>query len=163
MSYASLQLALGRRALRYTGNATAALLMACPRHTAWAGSVKECLLMNNSALVAVTLCLAAAGAQARDVYWSVGINAPLHPGVSVGTVISNAPVYRPAPVIYSEPVYYPAPVYVRPAPVVYVPQPVYRPQRVIYQPVWVHPRHKHPKWKHHQRHHRDGRDDDRDD
>lgn len=129
--------------------------------------------MNKSALVAATLVLAAAGAQARDVYWSVGINAPLQPGVSVGTVISNAPLYRPAPVIYSEPayyqepMYYPEPVYVRPAPVfyvpqrVYVPQPVYRPQRVIYQPVWVQPGHK--KWKYKHRQHRDWRDDDHDD
>ena len=111
--------------------------------------------MNKSALVAATLVLAAAGAQARDVYWSVGINAPLQPGVSVGTVISNAPLYRPAPVIYSEPayyqepMYYPEPVYVRPAPVFYVPQRVYVPQPVAYAPVWV--RHGHRKWRQEQR------------
>ena len=120
--------------------------------------------MNKSALLAATLVLAASGAHARDVYWSVGINAPLHPGVSVGTVISNAPVYRPAPVFYSEPVYYyPAPVYVRPAPVVYMPQPVYRPQRVTDQPVWVQPGHMKAKWKYKHRQHRDWRHDDHDD
>lgn len=99
--------------------------------------------MNKSALLAVTLVLAAAGAQARDVYWSVGINAPLQPGVSFGTVISNAPVYQAAPVFYSEPVYapapmyLPAPVYVRPAPVVYWPQPYYAPQRAVYSDRWA--------------------------
>ena len=67
--------------------------------------------------------LAAGAAQARDVYWSVGINAPVA-GVGVGTVISNAPpvryyappavVYQPAPVLYAPP---PPPVrYYRPAP-----------------------------------------------
>ena len=106
--------------------------------------------MNNSALVAATLVLAAAGAQARDVYWSVGINAPLQPGFSVGTVISNAPVYRPAPVIYSEPVYYAEPVYVLPAPVLYVPQRMYVPQPQGYAPVWA--RHGHRQWRHEQRH-----------
>jgi hypothetical protein len=139
-----------RRARRAsTAPPLAALFAASPRLFAGAATAKESLVMNKSALVAATLCLAAAGAQARDVYWSVGINAPLHPGVSVGTVISNAPVYRPTPIFYSEPVYYPEPVYVRPAPVVYVPQPVYLPQRVVYAPVWVPHGHRH--WRHGQR------------
>ncbi len=105
-----------------------------------------------SALIAAALVLAAAGAQARDVYWSVGINAPLQPGVSIGTVISNAPAYRPAPVyyapapvyypaapvLYAEEVYYrPAPVLLRPAPIVYLPQPHYAPRRVVYANGWA--------------------------
>jgi len=102
-------------------------------------------MFHRTALIAATLVLAGAGAQARDVYWSIGINAPLQPGVSVGTTISNAPVYQaapvyayypPAPVVYAEPVYLPAPVYVRPAPVVYLPQPYYVPQRVVYAQGW---------------------------
>lgn len=101
-----------------------------------------------SALIAFGIALAAAGAQARDVTWSIGINAPLHPGVSIGTVISNAPVYRPAPVVYAEPVYVPAPVYVRHAPVVYMPQPVYAPQRVVYVPARVARGHGHGHWRH---------------
>ena len=109
-------------------------------------------MITKSALIAATLVVAAAGAQARDVYWSVGINAPLQPGVTIGTVISNAPAYRPAPVyyepaqiyypaapvVYAEPVYYrPAPVFVRPAPVVYLPRPYYAPRRVVYAQGWA--------------------------
>lgn len=116
-------------------------------------------MITKSALIAATLVVAAAGAQARDVYWSVGINAPLQPGVTIGTVISNAPAYRPAPVYYepapvyyapapayypsapvayAEPVYYrPAPVFVRPAPVVYLPRPYYAPRRVVYAQGWA--------------------------
>lgn len=66
-----------------------------------------------------TLAVLAAGAawlavpgtaEARDVYWSVGVGGP---GVSVG--VGNVPVYQ-APV-YQAPVYVqPAPVYVQPAP-----------------------------------------------
>ncbi len=112
-----------------------------------------------SALIAAAIVVSAAGAQARDVTWSIGINAPLHSGVSIGTVISNAPVYRPAPVIYAEPVYLPAPVIVRHAPVVYMPQPVYAPQRVVYVPqrvVYVPARvakgQGHGHWRHKHRH-----------
>jgi hypothetical protein len=114
-------------------------------------------MITKSALVASALVLAAAGAQARDVYWSVGINAPLQPGVSVGTVISNAPVYQaapvyyqPAPVVYAEPAYVPAPVYVRPAPVVYLPQPYYAPRRVIYSPGWAPAHRGYNHWRHEQ-------------
>lgn len=104
-------------------------------------------MFRKTVLVAATLVLAAAGAQARDVYWSIGINAPLQPGVSIGTTISNAPVYQaapayayypPAPIVYADPVYLPAPVYVRPAPVMYLPQPYYVPQRVVYAQGWSH-------------------------
>ena len=95
-------------------------------------------MITKSALAATALVLAAAGAQARDVYWSVGINAPIQPGVSVGTVFSNAPVYQLAPVFYQ-----PAPVYYQPAPVVYLPQPYYAPRRVVYGTGWYAPRHGH--------------------
>ena len=74
--------------------------------------------------------LAAAGsAAARDVYWSIGIQAPIHPAGSIGTVVSNAPVWAPAPVWVVD-----APVYVAPPPVVYVPRPVYVAPRVVYRP-----------------------------
>lgn len=79
--------------------------------------------------------LAPVAAQAGNVYWSIGINAP-----PIGTVISNAPVYapvysQPAPVYYPAPVVYPAPVYVRPAPVVVAPSYVVGGwQRVEYRP-----------------------------
>jgi len=101
-----------------------------------------------SALVATTLVLAAAGAQAHgSTYWSIGINAPLQPGVSIGTVFSNAPIYPSAPayypsapVVYAEPAYYPpAPVYVRSAPVIYLSQPYYTPYRGVYATGWAAP------------------------
>lgn len=79
---------------------------------------------------AVALATLATGAQARDVYWSVGIDAA--PGVSIGLAntrpvhVAPAPVYvAPAPVyVHPAPVYYAEPVYVRPAPVYYA-APVY--------------------------------------
>lgn len=75
-----------------------------------------------SLLMAGVLC--AGAAQARDVYWSVGINAPVA-GVGVGTVISNAPSYGYQAPYVAVPAY---PVY-QPAPVIYAPPPVryYRP------------------------------------
>ena len=100
-------------------------------------------MKSKSALIAAAIVLSATAAQARDVTWSIGIQAPLHPGVSIGTVISNAPVYRPAPVVYAEPVYLPAPVYARPATVVYMPRPVYAPRQVVYVPEWKHKGHRH--------------------
>ena len=119
-------------------------------------------MIKKSALVAATLVLAAAGAQASGVYWSIGINAPIQPGVSIGTVFSNAPVYQaapayypPAPVVYAEPAYHPsapavyvepvyyppAPVFVRQAPVVYLPQLYYTPRRAVYATGWAPSRH----------------------
>ena len=72
-------------------------------------------------LAVAALGLAAAGgAQARDVYWSVGIDAA--PGVSVGVgnsrpvIVQPAPVYVPPPVIYAPP---PQVVYAPPPQVVY--------------------------------------------
>jgi hypothetical protein len=105
--------------------------------------------------VGTVAALAAGPAYAGNVHWSVDIQAPIAPGVSVGTVITDrpyapvvvapAPVYLPAP-----PVYLPAPppVYV-PAPVVY-PRPVYAP-RAVYAPVWANGR-----WAYPHHHHRYG-------
>lgn len=64
-------------------------------------------------------------AQARDVYWSVGINSP---GVSVG-VAPSAPYYS-----YGQPVYVapPPPVYVQPRGIYYAPPPAYVAPRPIY-------------------------------
>jgi hypothetical protein len=91
------------------------------------------------ALVALAGALGAGAAHAGDVHWSIGVNLPVHPNVSVG--VSSAP-----PVVYEAPrVYYPR--VVAPAPrVVYVPQPVYvqRPVPVYGPPVYVHDRwHRH--------------------
>lgn len=102
---------------------------------------------------------AAGAAQAGNVQWSVGINLP-----PIGTVISNGPVYAPAPVYYR-----PAPVYYEPAPVYYAPPPrvVYRPAPVVYRPVpvvyegWVPPGHRgHGRGWERRGHHRHGGHDD---
>ncbi|MFN6995165.1 MAG: hypothetical protein ACK4PH_13290 [Aquincola tertiaricarbonis] len=89
--------------------------------------------------------LAAGAAQARDVYWSVGINAPVA-GVGVGTVISNAPHYgyHAAPPAYVQvpayPVYQPAPVVYAPVPVVRY-RPVPPPHYVVVPQGYGHPYH----------------------
>lgn len=124
------------------------------------------------ATAAVAAALCAGTARAGDVQWSIGIQAPLGNGASIGTVFSNgvfvpvvaAPqvVYAPAPVVvapvYSPRVVYapPPPVYVEPAPV-YAPLPVYAPRRVVVAPVWVAgrwvwPRHAHAGWDGHRDH-----------
>ena len=126
------------------------------------------------AVLALVGSLAAAGAQAREVYWSVGIQAPLHSGVTLGTVFSNAPVYRASPVYYEEPVYRESPVHYEervylPAPIIYLPprvyapapaypvyweppmyqqRPSYAPRRVVYAPAWVPPGHAKRHWRH---------------
>jgi hypothetical protein len=93
-------------------------------------------------LVLVSLALAgtlAAGAAraGSNVQWSIGINAPLAPGVAIGTVVSSGPGYYPQPV-YAAPapvVYAPAPVYVAPRPIYLPARPVvYVPQRAYLQP-----------------------------
>ncbi|HSB99978.1 MAG TPA: hypothetical protein VLE45_08690 [Burkholderiaceae bacterium] len=93
--------------------------------------------------VGTLAALAAGPAHATNVAWSVGIQAPIGPGVSVGTVITNgipvvaAPVYVPPPVVMPAPVYappvYAPPVYAQP---VYA-QPVFVPRVVYGPPVWV--------------------------
>jgi hypothetical protein len=84
----------------------------------------------HKALAVAALGLAAAGgAQARDVYWSVGVHAS--PGVVVGVgnhrpvVVQPAPVYAVPPVIYAPP------------PVVYTPPPVVYPSGYLAGPVIV--------------------------
>lgn len=87
------------------------------------------------ASAALAAGMAAAGnAAARDVYWSIGIQAPIYPAGSIGTVVSNAPVVAPAPVWVVD-----APVYVAPPPVVYVPRAVYVQPRVVYRPAYPAP------------------------
>ena len=124
------------------------------------------------AAAALTTAMFAGAAHAGDVNWSIGIHAPIGPGATIGTVISNrhvAPVvvtppvvYAPAPVVYTPPrvVYAPPPRVVVPAPVVHAP-PVYVPRRVVMAPVWLHGRWVYPDA--HRRHHadRDGWRDDR--
>ncbi len=89
-----------------------------------------------AAALALAGALAAGAANAgSDVHWSIGVNLPVYPNVSVG-VSSAPPVYGPR---YG----YHAPVVVAP-PVVYVPQPVYRRPVPVYcraglraePPVW---------------------------
>jgi hypothetical protein len=103
------------------------------------------------AVAALSAVLFAGVAHAGQVSWSVGIQAPIGPGASIGTVFSNYPampvvvapapvVYAPAPVVYTPP---PQVVYA-PAPVVYAPAPVYVPRRVVAGPVWVGGRWVHP-------------------
>jgi hypothetical protein len=88
---------------------------------------------------AAALAVAAVSVPAQaGVSWSVGINAPIAPGVQVGTVINGGHphYYRPAPVIYAPaPVYMPPPVVYAPPPPVYVAPVVYAPR-----PVYVAPR-----------------------
>lgn len=73
-------------------------------------------LIRSISLVGLAMLGAAGAAQARDIYWSVGIHAA--PGVVLGA--SNA-----------------RPVLVAPAPVYLAPQPVYvQPPRVYYRPVY---------------------------
>ncbi len=110
-------------------------------------------IVARTALIAGTLAaLAAAPAHASNVSWSVGIQAPIAPGVAVGTVISNGGYGVVGAVVAPPPVYVPAPVYA-PAPV-YPPAVVYGPAvvapRVVYgPPVWVGGR-----WVRHRWHHR---------
>lgn len=111
----------------------------------------------SAAPVAALLTAAAFSAPAQaGVSWSIGIDAPIAPGVHVGTVIGGGGHshhhhrhYRPAPVVYAPPVYVAPPVYA-PAPVVYAPRPVYYAPRpvayrppVIVRPAYVHHHHHH--------------------
>ena len=127
------------------------------------------------ALASTAALLCAGAAHAHGVTWSIGINAP-----GIGTVISNAPVYVPAPVYYEEPapVVYEQPrvVYQQPQVVYQQPQVVFRPVPRIYTPVpvvyergpaqWVPPGHRR-EWdrdwnRDGRRWHHEGRDDRRD-
>lgn len=119
-------------------------------------------LVSSAPIAALLVAAAAFSAPAQaGVSWSIGINAPIAPGVHVGTVIgAGGPVhrhhrhYRPAPVVYAPPVYVAPPVYA-PAPVVYAPPAVryYAPRPVVYRPpVIVRPPHVHHR-HHHRPHH----------
>ncbi|MCG3189970.1 MAG: hypothetical protein LKCHEGNO_02521 [Burkholderiaceae bacterium] len=104
-------------------------------------------IVARAALAAGTLAaLAAAPAHAGNVGWSVAIQAPIAPGVAVGTVISNAGVVGAVvtPPVYVPPVYAPPPAYA--PPVAYAP-PLLVP-RVVYGPVWVGGRWEHRRWHH---------------
>ncbi len=101
------------------------------------------------ALTAGAGLLSSGVAVAGDVYWSVGISAPV-----VGAVVSNAPPprhgYYPAPV-YGPPVVYAPPVYVAPQPIYYAPVVVHKPHH-----------HRHRGWdrhhgKRHSGHHHHGK------
>jgi len=107
--------------------------------------------------------LAATTAHAASVHWSIGIQAPIAPGVAVGTVITNghgfpvvAPVFAPHAVVVPAPVVYAPSIYAPPA---YAPAgypaplygpPIYAPRVVVGPPVWVGgrwargPVHRHP-------------------
>jgi hypothetical protein len=115
------------------------------------GNAKETCMkrwLTGVVMAAGTSMFAAAPAHAGgNVFWSIGIHAPLDPyGATIGTTISNAPYWhRPAPV-YVQPapiVVPPAPVYYRPGPIVVKPYPVYQPYPRHYhaRPVVVHPGH----------------------
>ncbi len=129
-------------------------------------------LMMGVSLAAAGLAMSNTAHARGDVYWSVGVDAPVMVGGNVHTEFSNAPQVR-----YVQP----QPVIVAPAPVVIQqPQPVYVqrpwcPPRVVYapQPVvvvdrypqyggggwrfphggWRHERWEHERHDHHHRHH----------
>lgn len=96
---------------------------------------------------AALLALAGGSAQARDVHWSVGIQAA--PGITVGIGNSRPVYYAPAPVYVA-----PAPVYYAPPPVVYTaPRYYVQPAPVYYGPPVRHGhRHKHRHGRHGHRH-----------
>jgi hypothetical protein len=126
-------------------------------HTDPAGVNEEPTMNLRKPLIAATLALAgtlAAGtAQAGDVQWSIGVNLPVHPHVSVGVFSAPPVVYRPVPVYGPAVVYAPAPR------VVYAPAPVYARRAPVYvhDQRWGHGR----KHKHHRNDRRDRHDHDR--
>lgn len=81
------------------------------------------------AAAAIVTALGAGAAHAGDVHWTIGINAPLGHGGSIGTVFSNG---RAAPVIVAA-----APLFYEPTPVVLPAHPVYRPRFVVAPPPYV--------------------------
>lgn len=103
-------------------------------------------LMRTVFLAGLALLGMAGAAQARDVYWSVGVDAA--PGVSVGVSNHRPVVVAPAPIYVA-----PAPVYVPPPRVYY--QPVYQPVYVQPAPVYYYGPPGHRKhWHKHKHHHR---------
>jgi hypothetical protein len=115
-----------------------------------------------AATLAIAGLLAAGAAHAGDVHWSIGVNLPVHPNVSIGVHSAPPVILRPVPV-YGPPVVY-AP---RPR-VIYAPAPVFVERAPVYvnDPRWGRA-HKHPH-KHYRGDRRgndrwDRRDDRRDD
>jgi hypothetical protein len=114
-------------------------------------------MSKKSAFIAAALLavgLASTSAHAKDVYWSVGVNAPLDGVGHIGTVVSNYP--SRGPVVVQSPDYYPVyqPVYqqpvrvYRPAPVVYYPAPVvYEPYRYRHHPRWDRRDYRRGEWR----------------
>jgi hypothetical protein len=89
-----------------------------------------------AALALGGLLIAGAAHAGTSVQWSIGISAPIAPGVAVGTLIGSAPGYGgyggygyggyvAAPAYVAPAPVYAPPVYVEPAPVVYAPAPIY--------------------------------------
>lgn len=115
---------------------------------------KQAARWSAAAAVGFAGLVLAAGAQARDVVWSVGLGAP---GAQV--IVGNAPVYvAPPVVVHAPPRYYRPPVRVYHAPPVYYgPPPVvhYRPQPIYYGPPAHYRGHRHGH-KHGHRHRHDG-------
>jgi hypothetical protein len=97
--------------------------------------------------LAIAATLAAVPARAGDVHWSIGVNLPVHPNVSIGVHSAPPVIYRPVPV-YGPPV-----VYAPPPRVVYAPAPVIVHRAPVYvsDPRWGRA-HKHP-----HKHYRDDR------
>jgi hypothetical protein len=88
------------------------------------------------AIAAASGLLSTGAAVAGDVYWSVGISAPV-----VGAVVSNAPHRHHGPPVYYGPpavVYHTAPVYVAPRPIYYAPAPVIVAPRHHHRQGWRH-------------------------
>lgn len=114
-----------------------------------------------AAVVGASALVAGGAAQARDVFWSVGVGSP---GVQVNA--SNAPqlLYPRPVVVVPQPVYYaqPAVVYQPPQVVYQLPQVVYGPPAVVYAPAtyylqsgWAEPGYRHgwrPRRDGHHRH-----------
>jgi hypothetical protein len=102
-----------------------------------------------AATALVALAAMGTAAQARDVFWSLGVEAA--PGVSLGVGNTRPVVVAPQPVYVA-----PQPVYVAPAPVYVAPRRVYvEPAPVIYEEtVIVRPGH-HDHGRHKGHHHHD--------
>lgn len=103
-------------------------------------------MLSRAAFAGATFLAAASAHAGGNVFWSIGINAPLDPyGASIGTTISNGPGYHhPAPAYVES-----APIYYAPAPVYYAPPVFVRPRPIYYHapaPVYAQPRHHHPHW-----------------
>ncbi len=123
------------------------------------------MLATKTRLIAAAMlstALFAGAAHAGNVSWSIGIQAPIGPGASIGTVFSNrhvsSVIVAPAPVVFA-PAYAPPPLVYAPAPVYYAPPVVYAPRRVVVAPIWVGGRWAQPQPQYRPRHDgwRDGR------